>query len=48
MLDLLRRQIDKQIEVVKDLNIIERPHLGWIRAIRESLGMTRASSSPRK
>lgn len=45
MQDLIRRQIDKQIESAQKLTYIERPPQGWLRTIREALGMGRAQLS---
>ena len=40
MLDLQRRQLDKQFDQVRPVIGIERPSKGWIKSIREALGMT--------
>jgi predicted DNA-binding mobile mystery protein A len=37
----MRRQLDKQLEQLRPLISLERPPKGWLRAIREALGMTR-------
>lgn len=39
---LARRQLDKRLNPLRDLPGLECPHRGWIKAIRESLGMTTA------
>ncbi len=35
-----RRQLDKRLIVLQDAEILARPPRGWIKAIREALGMT--------
>ena len=35
-----RRQLDKRLNSLRDSSIFARPPRGWIKAIRESLGMT--------
>jgi predicted DNA-binding mobile mystery protein A len=40
MFNLTRRQLDKQLSQVYPLITIERPGHGWIKTIREALGMT--------
>lgn len=35
-----RRQLDKRLNLLRDSSIITRPPRGWIKAIREALGMT--------
>lgn len=35
-----RRQLDKRLTVLTDADQLARPPRGWIRAIREALGMT--------
>ena len=37
---LARKQLDKRLELVRDTDILTRPPRGWIKAIREALGMT--------
>lgn len=39
MIDLLRKQLDQQHEKIRLLTI-DRPSQGWIKSIREALGMT--------
>ena len=35
-----RKALDKRLKSASSINQIERPHKGWIRAVREALGMT--------
>lgn len=35
-----RRQLDKRLNAMKNADILARPPRGWIKAIREALGMT--------
>ena len=37
---LARRQLDKRLSPLRDTQSLARPPRGWIRAIREALGMT--------
>ena len=37
---LARRQLDKRLQPQRDTQSLARPPRGWIRAIREALGMT--------
>jgi predicted DNA-binding mobile mystery protein A len=37
---LARRQIDKRLKSLQDSDVFARPPRGWIKAIREALGMT--------
>ena len=37
---MARRQIDKRIEQLPNLTQLKRPPKGWIKAMREALGMT--------
>lgn len=39
---LARSQLDKRLNPLRDLPGLERPFRGWVKAIRESLGMTAA------
>ncbi len=39
---LARRQIDKRLAPLRDSDALTRPPRGWIKSIRESLGMTTA------
>jgi predicted DNA-binding mobile mystery protein A len=42
-----RRQLDKRLNLLRDPTIITRPPRGWIKAIREALGMTTAQLAQR-
>ncbi len=42
-----RRQLDKRLNILRDSNAFIRPPHGWIKAIRESLGMTTAQFAKR-
>lgn len=42
-----RRQLDKKLDPLRRTDILARPSRGWIRAIRESLGMTTAQLARR-
>jgi len=42
-----RRQLDKRLNSLRDSAIITRPPRGWIKAIREALGMTTAQLARR-
>lgn len=42
MIDLMRRQLDKQIDQLRPFVTLTRPSKGWVRAIREALGMRRS------
>ena len=44
---MARRQIDKRIEQLPKLTSFQRPPKGWIKAIREALGMTMAQLAAR-
>src|SRR5262245_24223753 len=35
-----RQQLDKRIAALRPLTGMAKPHRGWVRAIRETLGMT--------
>ncbi|MGD9170025.1 MAG: mobile mystery protein A [Candidatus Thiodiazotropha sp.] len=35
-----RRQLDKRLSILSDVDRLARPPYGWIKAIREALGMT--------
>ena len=37
---LARKQLDKRLNLLLDSDSLARPPRGWIRAIREALGMT--------
>ena len=42
-----RRQLDKRLNPLRDSNSLTRPPRGWIKAIREALGMTTAQLARR-
>lgn len=46
MVDLMRRQLDQQLEKIKEV-LVERPPQGWIRSIRNALGMTQSQLAKR-
>jgi predicted DNA-binding mobile mystery protein A len=41
-MDLMRKQLDKQLNKIRGLEQVAPPAMGWVKAIRKSLGMTRA------
>lgn len=42
-----RKNLDKKIQSLPSLSQMQRPHKGWIRAVREALGMTSAQLAQR-
>lgn len=46
-LAIIRKQLDARFEKTNDVSPFPRPHTGWIRAIRSSLGMTAAQLAKR-
>ncbi len=42
-----RRQLDKRLNLLRDSYVFTRPPRGWIKAIREALGMTTAQLAKR-
>ncbi len=42
-----RQQLDKRLNLLRDVNTFTRPPKGWVKAIRESLGMTTAQLARR-
>lgn len=42
-----RRQLDKRLNVLRNMEEFSRPPRGWVRAIREALGMTTAQLARR-
>lgn len=44
---LARRQLDRRLEPLRDSESLARPPRGWIKAIREALGMTTAQLGKR-
>ena len=45
MRSLLQRQLDKQILSLRPLLFLERPNSGWLKTIRNALGMTQQQVS---
>jgi len=37
---IARKQLDKRLNFARDTNAFTKPHRGWIKAIREALGLT--------
>jgi predicted DNA-binding mobile mystery protein A len=37
-----RRQLDKRLSLLQNMEVLARPPKGWVKAIREALGMTTA------
>lgn len=46
-LDLDRRQLDRRLMPLRDALDLTRPRAGWVRAIRDALGMTAAQLGKR-
>ena len=44
---LARRQLDKRLNILLNTDFLARPPRGWIKAIREALGMTTAQLARR-
>lgn len=42
-----RRQLDKRLNALRDTDALARPPRGWVKAIREALGMTTAQLAKR-
>lgn len=42
-----RRQLDKRLSSLRNANALARPPRGWVKAIREALGMTTAQLAQR-
>ena len=42
-----RRQLDKRLSLLDNMDIFARPSRGWLKAIREALGMTTAQLGQR-
>lgn len=42
-----RQQLDKRLNILKNTDALARPPLGWVRAIRQALGMTTAQLGKR-
>ena len=44
---MARKQLDKRLNILQKVDILARPPRGWIKAIREALGMTTAQLAKR-
>ncbi len=44
---MARRHLDKRLNTLRNLDVSIRPPVGWIKAIREALGMTTAQLAKR-
>jgi predicted DNA-binding mobile mystery protein A len=44
---MARKQLDKRLNLLQNVDILARPSRGWIKAIREALGMTTAQLAKR-
>jgi len=44
---MARKQLDKRLRILQNVDILARPPRGWIKAIREALGMTTAQLGKR-
>jgi predicted DNA-binding mobile mystery protein A len=44
---MARKQLDKRLNILQNIDILARPPRGWIKAIREALGMTTAQLAKR-
>jgi len=44
---MARKQLDKRLNILQNVDILARPPRGWIKAIREALGMTTAQLAKR-
>jgi predicted DNA-binding mobile mystery protein A len=44
---MARKQLDKRLNLLQNVDILVRPPRGWIKAIREALGMTTAQLAKR-
>ena len=44
---IARKQLDKRLNILQKVDILARPPRGWIKAIREALGMTTAQLAKR-
>ena len=42
-----RKKLDKRLNILQNANVLARPPRGWIKAIREALGMTTAQLGKR-
>lgn len=44
---MARKQLDKRLNLLQNIDFLARPPRGWIKAIREALGMTTAQLAKR-
>jgi predicted DNA-binding mobile mystery protein A len=44
---MARKQLDKRLNLLQNVDVLARPPRGWIKAIREALGMTTAQLAKR-
>ena len=44
---MARKQLDKRLNLLQNVDILVRPPRGWVKAIREALGMTSAQLAKR-
>ena len=44
---MARKQLDKRLKLLQTVDILARPPRGWVKAIREALGMTTAQLAKR-
>jgi predicted DNA-binding mobile mystery protein A len=44
---MARNQLDKRLNILQNVDILARPPRGWVKAIREALGMTTAQLAKR-
>ncbi len=42
-----RKQLDKRLNILQNVDVLARPPRGWIKAIREAIGMTSAQLGKR-
>ena len=40
MKDLMKRQVMRELHKLSDMRLVIKPQMGWIRTIREALGMS--------
>ena len=44
---MARKKLDKRLNILQNIDILARPPRGWVKAIREALGMTTAQLAKR-
>jgi len=44
---MARKQLDRRLNILQNVDILARPPRGWVKAIREALGMTTAQLAKR-